>query len=555
MGKPKGFLEYVREPGEDRPPLKRLNDWNEFHNHLDEARLRNQAARCMECGTDTCHAGRLVNGMASGCPLHNLIPEFNELVYQGLWDLAYARLRKTSNFPEFTSRVCPAPCESAGCTLNGVVVRDTGQPPYAPVAIKSIEYAIITKAWAEGWVRPAQKPVRTGKRVAVIGSGPAGLAAADQLNSAGHDVVVYERADRPGGLLMYGIPNMKIEKHLILRRVKLLEEGGVRFVFGANIGGDGVDGVDARDLVQKEKFDAVVLCTGSTIPRDLKVEGRELKGIHFAVDYLTETTKALLDEHYEPRISAAGRKVVVIGGGDTGNDCTGSSLRQNNPDNAASIRHCEATVAAIIREQAGAGTGGDGDIVTQLEIMDRPAAFRDPLGAANPWPEWPKVLKTDYGQQEAIVVKQTFAREKGVELPADAADPRRWLTTVKRFVGDADGCVKEVVTVKVRWEKNERGAFVPVEQPGTEVVLPARLVLLAMGFTGPQQSLPKELGVALDARGNINAAHEDHRTSNPKVFAAGDCRRGQSLVVWAISEGRSAARECDRFLMGETTLP
>jgi glutamate synthase (NADPH/NADH) small chain len=539
MGKPKGFLEYVRETGDERPPLKRLDDWHEFHNHLDETRLRNQAARCMECGIPACHAGRLVSGMATGCPLHNLIPEFNELVYQGQWELAYSRLTKTSNFPEFTSRVCPAPCETAGCTLNGVV-----GDPYKPVAIKEVEYAIITRAWEEGWAKPARTPPPTGKKVAVIGSGPSGLAAAAQLNSAGHEVIVYERSDRPGGLLMYGIPNMKIEKELILRRVKLLQQSGIKFIYNANIGGD----IDVLDLIQEEHFDALILCTGSTIPRDLRgVEGRELKGIHFAVDYLAEATKALLDKR-APAISAAGKKVIVIGGGDTGNDCTASALRQNNPDNSTSMRHCQTTVAAILREQTAKGE----DIVTQLEIMATPPRDRHP---GNPWPEWPKVLKTDYGQQEAIAVKEEFAREHHQPTTPGTADPRRWLTTVKRFLGDTQGNVNAVVTVKVQWAKNDKGAFVPIEQPGSEETIPAQLVLIAMGFTGPEQSVLNDLGVALDARGNAKAAHEDHRTSNPKVFAAGDCRRGQSLVVWAISEGRSAARECDRYLMGETTLP
>ncbi|MDR0535822.1 MAG: glutamate synthase subunit beta [Puniceicoccales bacterium] len=541
MGELNGYLKYFRESGEDTAPLERLDNWKEFHGHLDEARLRRQAARCMNCGTPFCHAGRAnahTANMATGCPLHNLIPDFNDFVCNGHWEQAYRLLSRTSCFPEFTSRVCPAPCETAGCNLN-----DISTPP---VTIKDIEYAIIEKAWEEGWVESGAHPAPTGKRVAVIGSGPAGLAAAMQLNSAGHKVTVYERSDRPGGLLMYGIPNMKIDKGVILKRVGLLKKNGVEFVCGADVGG----ALDIRELDAREKFDAIILATGSTLPRDLQVEGRELKGIHFAVDYLTEATKSLLDNR-APRITASGKQVVVIGGGDTGNDCTGASLRQNNPDNDATQRHTDATLKTVLREQSQNGAA----LVTQLEIMPKPDRTRDPHGAANPWPQWPKVLKTDYGQHEAIEVQKEFARKHGRKMEDEAADPRRWLTTVKRFTGDADGNVTGVVTVKVAWGRNEKGVFGPIESPGTEEHIPAQLVLLAMGFTGPQQKLLKDLGVEIDPRGNARAAHEDHRTSNPKVFAAGDCRRGQSLVVWAMNEGRAAARECDRFLMGETTLP
>ncbi|AHF90698.1 glutamate synthase subunit beta [Opitutaceae bacterium TAV5] len=498
MGKPTGFLEYMRELPVDRSPLDRLNDWSEFHLHMDEKKLRNQGARCMDCGVPFCHTGRLISGMAAGCPIHNLIPEFNDLVYRGLWQQAYERLGKTNNFPEFTGRVCPAPCEGS-CVLG------IHNPP---VAIKNNEYSIIERAWDEGWVIPQEPRTRTGKKVAVIGSGPSGLAAAAQLNAAGHTVTVYERADRPGGLLMYGIPNMKLDKRdVVLRRIEFMKQEGVAFICNSEVGTT----VDAHELLSAH--DAVVVCTGSTQPRDLPVEGRQLGGVHFAMDFLTASTRALLASPAgsSPAVSAItahDKDVVVIGGGDTGTDCVGTSLRQG----------CRS--------------------VTQIEIMPKPPLERQP---GNPWPEWPKIYKMDYGQEEA-------AAKQG-------ADPRVYLTTVKKFIGDADGRIRELVTVQIRWDKNEKGQFVPVEQPGTEKTLPAQLVLLAMGFLGPEQPLLKKLGLVTDARSNIKADHNVHTTSNPKVFAAGDCRRGQSLVVWAINEGRAAARECDRFLMGATQLP
>ncbi len=494
MGKPTGFLEYLREIPTDRSPLERVRDWNEFHLHMEEKALRNQGARCMDCGVPFCHTGKLISGMASGCPVNNLIPEFNDLVYRGLWQEALERLHKTNNFPDFTGRVCPAPCEGS-CVLG------INAPP---VTIKNLEYAIIERGWDEGWVIPNQPRKRTGKKVAVIGSGPAGLAAAAQLNAAGHTVTVFERADRPGGLLMYGIPNMKLDKEeVVLRRVRVMEEEGITFVCNANIG------VTHDAATLRKDFDAIVLCTGATLPRDLPIEGRTHAGVHFAMDFLTASTKSVLagDPAASP-INAKGKDVIVIGGGDTGTDCVGTSLRQG----------CKS--------------------ITQIEILPKPALERAP---DNPWPEWPKTYKLDYGQEEA-------AARYG-------ADPRVYLTTVKKFTADAAGQVESLVSVEIKWSKNEKGQFVPQEQPGTEKTRPAQLVLLAMGFLGPEQALIKALTLDTDPRSNIKADHNVHTTNLPGVFAAGDCRRGQSLVVWAINEGRAAARECDRYLMGATMLP
>ncbi len=493
MGKPTGFIEYLRELPADRAPLERAGDWKEFHEHLDEKSLRQQGSRCMDCGVPFCHTGKLVSGMASGCPIHNLIPEWNDLVYRGLWKEALARLHKTNNFPEFTGRVCPAPCEGS-CVLG------ISSPP---VTIKNVEVSIIDRGWAEGWVVPEVPAQRTGKKVAVIGSGPAGLSAAAQLNRAGHLVTVYERADRPGGLLMYGIPNMKLDKRdVVLRRIKFLEAEGIKFVCNAAIG----EKIAAADLLRE--FDATVLCTGATQPRDLPIEGRNLKGVHFAMEYLTANTKAVLDGGQPAPIHAKGLDVVVIGGGDTGTDCVGTAMRHG----------CRSLL--------------------QIEIMGQPPLER---AADNPWPEWPKTYKLDYGQEEAAA--------------RFGADPRVYLTTVKKFIGDAEGRVKELVTVEVAWGKNDKGQFVPREVPGTEKTRPAQLVLLAMGFLGPEQPLLKGLGLETDPRSNIKAEFEQYTTSLPGVFAAGDCRRGQSLVVWAFNEGRGAARECDRYLMGSTDLP
>jgi len=494
MGKPTGFLDYTRELPLDRDAVKRILDWNEFHDHMPEASLKNQAARCMDCGIPFCHTGQLVSGMASGCPINNLIPEWNDLVFRGLWREALERLHKTNNFPEFTGRVCPAPCEGS-CVL-GITS--------PPVTIKNIEVSIIDKGWEEGWVTPEAPAKRTGKKVAVIGSGPAGLSAAAQLNRVGHTVTVYERADRPGGLLMYGIPNMKLDKkEVVERRLKLMRDEGIEFVCNTEVGRD----ISAQDLM--EKFDAIVVCTGATKPRDLPIDGRALKGVHFAMEFLTANTKSLLDGNRNGTfIDAAGKDVIVIGGGDTGTDCVGTSMRHG----------CKSLV--------------------QVEILPKPPESR---AADNPWPEWPKTYKLDYGQEEA---KARYG-----------ADPRVYLTTAKRFVADDAGNVAGVELVEIKWGKNDKGQFVPQDVPGTSRIVPAQLVLLAMGFLGPEQPLLEQLGVERDPRSNVKADHGKFTTTLPKVFAAGDCRRGQSLVVWAFNEGRGAARECDRFLMGATDLP
>ncbi|HUA23860.1 MAG TPA: glutamate synthase subunit beta [Steroidobacteraceae bacterium] len=494
MGKPTGFIEYLRELPVDRTPVERVRDWKEFHHHMDEKRLRNQAARCMDCGVPFCHTGRLISGMASGCPVNNLIPEWNDLVYRGLWREALQRLHKTNNFPEFTGRVCPAPCEGS-CVLG------ISAPP---VTIKSVENAIVDRGWEQGWIAPEPPAARTGKRVAVIGSGPAGLAAAAQLNRAGHAVTVLEREDRPGGLLMYGIPNMKLDKkEVVLRRIELMQQEGVKFVCSANVG------ENVEPMLLLKDFDAIVVCTGATQARDLTVENRKLQGVHFAMDYLTASTKALLNggPDHSP-IHARDKHVVVVGGGDTGTDCVATAMRQG----------CKS--------------------LTQIEIMSQPPMER---ADDNPWPEWPKVYKLDYGQEEA-------AAKFG-------SDPRAYVTTVRRLNGDAASGVRSLSTVQVTWQKDSAGRFTPVDVPGSEREIPADLVLLAMGFTGPEQPLLAELGVRTDARSNIQAEHGAFATNVKGVFAAGDCRRGQSLVVWAINEGRGAARECDRYLMGATDLP
>jgi len=495
MGKPTGFMEYKRELPEDRAPEDRILDWEEFHLHLSDEKQRIQGARCMDCGIPFCHSGILINNMATGCPVHNLIPEWNDLMYKGLWKEAYNRLLRTNNFPEFTGRVCPAPCEGA-CTVG---INDP------QVTIKSNECAIIDKAFEEGWLAPNPPSKRTGRRIAVVGSGPAGLACSDQLNKAGHKVTVYERADRIGGLLMYGIPNMKLDKkNVVQRRVDLMAAEGVEFITSTEVGTD----ISADSLVNE--YDSVVLCGGSTKPRDLKIEGRELKGIHFAVEFLSKNTKSLLDSGLDDGeyTSAKDKNVIIIGGGDTGTDCVATSIRHK----------C--------------------NTVNQFEIMPKPAESRTD---DNPWPQWPKVLKTDYGQEEAINIY--------------GSDPRIYLITTKKFVGDADGNVKEVHTVNVEWKKDASGRFGPVEIPGSEKVWPADLVLLAMGFLGPDASVLDCLGIERDSRSNAKAEYGVHSTNVKGVFAAGDMRRGQSLVVWAINEGRSVAREVDKYLMGSTNLP
>ena len=477
MGKPLGFLDYERFVGPDRCAVERVCDWQEIHRPLTEQQLQEQGARCMDCGIPFCSTGELFAGMASGCPLGNLIPEWNDLVYHGRWQEAAERLRQTNNLPEITGRVCPAPCEGS-CTLG--VVRPA-------VAIKELESAIAERAFQDDWRRPRPPKMRSGRSVAVVGSGPAGLSCADELNQMGHHVTIYERSDRIGGLLMYGIPNMKLDKETVNRRVRRMQAEGICFVTDTEIGVD----VPAADL--ETRYDAVVLCCGATKPRDLQVPGRELAGIHFAVDFLTAATRSLLESELrdEGFVAAAGKRVVVIGGGDTGTDCTAVSVRLG----------CES--------------------ITQLEIMPQLPAVRD---EANPWPEWPRVHQVDYGHEEAAA--------------RSGRDPRLYSTMTKRFIGDE--YVTGVETVRVEWV-NQGGRRVPEEVPGSCAILPADLVLLAMGFVGPEDTLPEALGLTNDQLRQYSPGRHG-------LFIAGDMRRGQSLVVWAIAEGREVAAECHRFL-------
>jgi len=494
MGKPTGFLEYDRVNGKAAAPLERIKNFNEFHTPLTEAQQRKQGARCMECGVPFCQSGMMMNGMVSGCPLHNLVPEWNDLVYTGNWGQAYNRLKKTNSFPEFTSRVCPATCEAAcTCGLNG-----------DPVSIKENEHAIIEKAYETGAAGPKPPHLRTDKKIAVIGSGPSGLAAADQLNKRGHNVTVFEREDRVGGLLMYGIPNMKLEKQIIDRKINVMKEEGVTFVTGANVGKN----YKAAKLLKE--FDSVVLACGASNPRDINVPGRDAEGIYFAVDFLKSTTKSLLNSNLEDGnyISAKDKHVIVIGGGDTGNDCVGTAIRHG----------CAS--------------------VTQLEMMPKLPEKRT---ENNSWPEWPRILKTDYGQEEAIAV---FGH-----------DPRIYQTTVKEFVKDESGKLVKAILVSLKAEKNPetgRMSMVPVE--GSEKEVPADLVLIAAGFLGAQSYVADAFGVELNARTNVATEAGKYATNVEKVFTAGDMHRGQSLVVWAIHEGRDVAKEVDKYLMGYTNL-
>lgn len=494
MGKATGFLEYERSESSASEPLERIRNFNEFHTPLSEDKRRQQAARCMDCGVPFCQNGKMLCGMMSGCPLNNLIPEWNDLLYRGHKEQALSRLLMTNNFPEFTSRVCPALCEKAcTCGLNG-----------DPVTVKENENSIIEYGFSQGLIKPNIPQVRSGKKIAVIGSGPSGLSVADTLNHRGHSVTVFERSDRIGGLLMYGIPNMKLEKQVIERRTELMRAEGVTFVTNADVGNN----VSADEILSG--FDAAVLCCGSSNPRDIKAEGRDANGIYFAVDFLRSTTKSLLDSNLSDGkyISAKDKNVVIIGGGDTGNDCVGTSVRHG----------CKSVV--------------------QIEMMPK---LPDERAENNPWPEWPRVCKTDYGQEEAAAVF--------------GSDPRIYETTVKEFIKDENGSLCAVKTVKLKFETDpESGRRVPREIEGSEQVIPCELCLIAAGFLGCQSYVAEAFDVELNQRTNIKTENGKFSTNVEKVFTAGDMHIGQSLVVRAIREGRDAARAVDEYLMGYTNL-
>ena len=494
MGKPTGFMEYERQVSVAEEPKERIKHFNGFHMHLPKEKQQLQGARCMECGVPFCQAGMDLCGMTSGCPLHNLVPEWNDLVYTGNWQQAYNRLKKTNNFPEFTSRVCPALCENAcTCGLYG-----------DPVATKENEYAIIENAYEKGYALPHPPKVRTGKKVAVIGSGPSGLAVADQLNKRGHLVTVFERHDRIGGLLMYGIPNMKLEKRIIDRKIDVMKAEGITFVTNTDIG------KDIKPAKLLADFDRVVLCCGSSNPRDITAPGRDAEGIYFAVDFLSRNTKSLLDSDFKDGnyVSAKGKNVIIIGGGDTGNDCVGTCMRHG----------CKS--------------------VTQIEMMPKAP---DKRAANNPWPEWPKICKTDYGQEEAIAV---FGH-----------DPRIYESTVKEFIKDKNGRLKAVKIVKLAWEKDpQTGRMNSKEVAGSEKIMDCELVLIAAGFLGAQKYVTDAFKVELTPRTNVKTEQDSFKTNVKNVFAAGDMHTGQSLVVKAIRQGRECAREVDESLMGYSNL-
>lgn len=495
MGKITGFMDYNRQTHEERDPAERTKDWDLYTIGLTEKEVQEQGARCMDCGVPTCHTGIDMENGTSGCPVYHLIPEWNDLVFRGQWKEALKKEHEKNNFPEFTGYTCPAPCEGA-CVLG------LNEPP---VAIRSVERAIIDKGFSEGWVKPEPPEKRTGKTVAIIGSGPAGLAAADQLNRAGHHVTVYERDAHIGGLLTYGIPEAKLPYDIIMRRIQLLKDEGIRFITNTEIGKD----LQAEEL--KEEFDAVMLCTGATVPRTAGIEGEELNGVHFAMDFLHANTKSLLESNHADGnyLSAKDKRVIVIGGGDTGTDCIATSMRHG----------CKS--------------------LTQFDKYRKKSTERDE--SKNPWPQWPVVHVDEYGHKEAAAVFGT--------------DPRAYGIVAVKFTGDDAGNLKKVHTVEVIATKDAYGNRTQEVIPGTEKEWDADLVFLALGFTGPEQPLIESFGVDTTDRSTIRAEHEDYRTNVDGVFAAGDARRGQSLVVWAINEGRGAARECDRYLMGSTVLP
>lgn len=488
-------MEYDRKVSFAEKPADRIKHFREFHQHLSREEQQLQGARCMECGVPFCQSGMMLNGMASGCPLHNLVPEWNDLVYTGNWEQAYERLKKTNNFPEFTARVCPALCEAAcTCGLGG-----------EPVATKENEYAIIENAYEKGYALPSPPSQRTGKKVAVIGSGPSGLAAADQLNKRGHNVTVYERSDRAGGLLMYGIPNMKLEKQIVQRKIKIMEEEGVTFLTGTDVG------KDLKPAQLLREYDRILLACGASNPRDINVPGRDAKGIHFAVDFLTANTKSLLDSNLTDGkyVNTKDKNVIIIGGGDTGNDCVGTCIRHG----------CKS--------------------VTQIEMMPKAP---DERAENNPWPEWPKISKTDYGQEEAIALC--------------GRDPRIYESTVKEFIKDKNGILKAVKIIRLKSEIDPRtGRITPKELPGTEQLLEADIALIAAGFLGSQKYVTDAFKIETDPRTNVKTEEGKYKTNTDKIFATGDMHRGQSLVVWAIREGREAAREIDQSLMGYTNVP
>ena len=479
MGKITGFLEFTRELPKKRPPQERVNDYKEFVERYSEEKLNQQSARCMDCGTPFCH---------DGCPVGNLIPEFNDAVYRKNYKEAYEILSSTNNFPEFTGRICPAPCESS-CVLG------INQPA---ITIEELEKHIIEIAFESGFVQPQIPNVRTGKKIAIVGSGPAGMAAASQLNSAGHSITIFERDDEPGGLLRYGIPDFKLEKWVVERRINLMVQEGIEIKCNANVGVN----ISINDLLRE--YHAIILAGGSTIPRDLEIPGRKLKGVHFAMDFLKQQNKRVAEKEIKnENILAGGKNVVVIGGGDTGSDCVGTSNRQK----ALSV--------------------------TQFELMPMPPKSRTPF---MPWPSYPMILKT------------TSSHEEGAN--------RHWAIATKEFIGDENGNLKALKIVDLEWkftEENKPAQF--VEVAGSETEIPCELALLAMGFIHPQhEGLIKQLDVELDQRGNVKATEKEFHTNISKIFAAGDVRRGQSLVVWAISEGRECARKVDEYLMGYSLL-